>query len=133
MHRPIWVTSLILAAVVAMCSACSDDDGAGESTPQAAETASPVATIYPASAGGERQIFFTLSCESKTLTIATTARTIRASLPCDRLPPADVIERFAEEPTEIEVRPGSPGKIFLRADAAGSLEFTVEDVRVEEP
>jgi hypothetical protein len=95
-------------------------------------TPSPVATIFPANEGGEQQVFFTLSCESATLTITTTLRTIRASLPCDRLPPTQVIERFHEEPTEIEVLPGSPGKIFLRADAAGSLEFTVEDVSVDE-
>jgi hypothetical protein len=98
----------------------------------ATTTPAPAATIFPASENGEQQIFFTLSCDSGTLTITTTLRTVRASLPCDRLPPPDVIARFQEEPTEVEVRPGPPGKILLRAEAAGSLEFTVEDVRVED-
>jgi hypothetical protein len=131
--RAIRLLALILVMIgVVLFSACSDDEDDGVSTPQAEATPSPVATIFPASEGSEQQVFFTLSCESATLTITTTLRTIRASLPCDRLPPTQVIERFHEEPTEIEVLPGSPGKIFLRADAAGSLEFTVEDVSVDE-
>lgn len=128
------LAAAVVLASASLVSGCDDDESGDPNTGSpAASNVTPVATIFPASEGGEEQLFFTLACDADTITITTTLRIVRAALPCDRLPPADVIERFQLEPTEIEVRPGPPGKILLRAEAGGSLEFTVEDVRVEEP
>jgi hypothetical protein len=129
-HRASLVTAFICSLLVV---ACSDDGSEGVSgdrvTPE--DTSAQASTVFPASENGEPQLLSSMSCAADELTILTTSRTVRAALPCDRFPPTDVVERFREEPTEIQVRPGSPGKILLRAAAAGSLEFTVDDVQIQ--
>jgi hypothetical protein len=122
---------LVMLVCYLLAAACSDDDNGNGSAATPASTAEQEATIFPASENGESQVLSSIACEGDELTIVTTSRTVRAVLACDRFPPADVIERFTEEPTEVEVRPVT-GKILLRATAAGSLEFTVENVRIEE-
>jgi hypothetical protein len=127
-----WFALLLVVVTTAACSS-----GDGRDTPPTTappeEVATPRATIYPATAEGGEQRFFALSCEDGTLTVVTMTRTIVAALPCDRLPPQDVIERFRSQVVEVEIRDGPPAKLFLRSRAAGSLEFTVEDIRIIEP
>lgn len=130
----VWLAPL-LAVASAVAVGCSGGEGPhSPSTPSTTQAgATPRATVYPAAAEGDEQIFFALSCEHGTLTLVTTTRTVIAAIPCDRIPPTEVLERFRGEIVEMEIRDGPPAKLFLRSEAAGSLEFTVENVRVIEP
>jgi hypothetical protein len=115
-------------------AACSDNSGNGDPN-DAAIAVTPIIedTTFPEQSDGAEQRLETLSCADGVLTVATTGRTIRATLPCDRLPPPEVVDRFRDQPVEIEARVEQPAaKVFLRSDVAGSLEFTVGAVTVEE-
>ncbi len=123
--------AIIVCAMAVASSGCSGGGDAPE--PGTSDTPIEGDVIYPVSSEGGEQSLFDLACTADVLTITTSARTLRAGLPCDRLPPQQVIERFQSGAVEIEVKIGAPTKLFLRSEAGGSLEFTVENVRVDSP
>jgi hypothetical protein len=130
-------STILHAAAAFLLFICAGCDGSGggdgnDQQPAGGASATPESTVFPESSDGIDQILSEISCDSDVLTVVTASRIFRADLPCDRFPPADVIARFQQEPTEVEVQPGNPGKVFLRATAAGSLEFTVQNVEVAE-
>jgi hypothetical protein len=129
-HRAAAVAVILCALAAAGCIGGGDASDPRGSAGVAVESD----VIYPASSERGAQTLIDLGCTSDVLTVATSLRTLVAALPCDRLPPQQVIERFQSGTVEIEINVEAPAKLFLRSEGGGSLEFTVEDVRVvEEP
>ena len=122
------VFSIAAAVTVLTCVACSNGDGNGLEG-----TAIDADVLYPAQSPDGEQRLSDVTCSAGVLSIDTSLRTVRATVAsCELLPPEDAISRFRDQPTEIEVAAGTPAKIFVRSDAAGSLEFTAAAVSVEE-
>lgn len=115
-------------------AACQDGDGGRPgSTPAPGQPQSTERdVIYPASSASGDQLLFNLTCTESMLTLVTTVRIVYAALPCDRLLPADVVKRFLGQSVEIVIRGDPATKLLFTSKTAGSVEFTVSDVQVED-
>ena len=80
----------------------------------------------------EPHLYFAMSCADDVLTIATSRETVYAELPCDRALPGEAAARFQGLPVLIRIVPSEPGKLYLDSATAGSAEFTVGRVWLEE-
>jgi hypothetical protein len=138
------VVVLSCAAIIALLLAACSDGGDGDENTAPPPTgvpsgAEPVETFEfgeEATTGGTSEGTLTaMSCDSGVLLVATETRQVHAELSCDRMPPEDIVANYLGQPAKITLLPADPtlgcpedapcGKLFVRSDTAGSLEFTV--------
>jgi hypothetical protein len=145
---PVRLTPLLVTAVLALgLLACSDDGGSSRDTPVPGSPRTPIslgdANPQDGTPDDEIHRIFAIDCTDDVLTLATTHETVRAAIPCDRAPGGDVAGRFGGQPVALRIVPLEPdaagcpdgatcAKLFVESAVAGTLEFTVGEVTVQE-
>lgn len=71
----------------------------------------------------------TVSCDGDVLNIRTNLESITADMPCDRLFPQTVIDKFIAKPVAISF---GGGRLKVESDIEGTLDFPAEDPRVSD-
>ena len=137
MRRFIAVFGLLFAAIVLGCS--EEDDSAGlessvpSGVPSGAQAVRATETRSAGnSAGAGERLFFASNCVDGLLSVTTTLEVVYAELPCDRALPEDVKGRFMGKAIALRIVPGQPAKLYIDSKEAGSVEFTVGRIWVEE-
>jgi len=140
-----FLVSVLASACLLLAAACSGG-GDGESptaaprptsVPSAAKLVSKDQAFGSASvpAGKDRadsELFSSTNCADDILTITTNHHAVYAELPCDRALPADVSARFIDKPVQVRMVVSEPAKLYVDSSEAGSAEFTVGRIWLEE-
>ena len=147
MEMRLWALRTVAGlALLAGAAACSDG---GASTVPPASGAPPAAVPEAAELVDENiefgqdaaapdapedaaHLFYAMTCVDDVLTITTTKETVYAELPCDRALPPEIAGRFAYVPVRLRVVTAAPAKLYIESETAGSAEFTVGRVWIEE-
>jgi len=153
------LTTTVLLSLALLAAACSGGDGKAKSptvavpvvttaagTPGAAITADTSArpagvpgaatqvlasTQYGDAAANGNETLTSMDCADGVLTVVTSARTVYAELPCDRMLKPDNVRAFATHPVKVRVVPQAMSKVYLESQSAGSAEFTVGRIWVQ--
>lgn len=145
MEMRLWalrtVAGLALLAGAAACSGGREGDGASTAPPAAVPEAAELVdeniefgqdAAAPDAPEDAAHLFYAMTCVADVLTITTTKETVYAELPCDRALPPEIAGRFAYVPVRLRVVTAAPAKLYIESETAGSAEFTVGRVWIEE-
>lgn len=125
MIRTVVAAIFALALLASACSSGDGDSGTPES--RSLSEGDTIGRIERLPGGtpvaSDVRTLIALSCEAATLLVRTDEETITAPMPCDRLPPPSVVERFAGQPVAIAY---AGGRLKIENETAGTLEFPVD-------
>ena len=135
--RTLIAATLALAAIA---TACNNSDG---NTTPAPDGTTTTATQTPTADGtttiGKIDRFpggtavitsdhtlISITCANEQLILTTTAAVFTANMPCDRMVPPDVVDRFLQKPITITI---ADGRLKIENPEAGTLDFPATDVK----
>ncbi len=70
-----------------------------------------------------------VTCTDDTLFLRTSAELVRASMPCDRMPPQSIIDKFVSQTIAVRY---AGGRLTMESVTVGTLEFPAENPKVFE-
>jgi hypothetical protein len=86
----------------------------------------------PLPTGWSPQLFY-LGCKDDVLAVVTSQiLELYASLPCDRMVGADVVNRFLGQHIQVRIAFGTAEKLYMESPSAGTLEFTIRGAWAKE-
>lgn len=123
-----------IAGFALFLAACSSGGGSGDKTPDGAlEDGATLGRIDRLPGGTpvptDVRTLLTIECQSEQLIVRTNLEQITAKMPCDRLLPGPIIERFLGQPVAITY---DDSRLKIENPGAGSIELPAEDaIRTE--
>lgn len=132
-------TAIACAFVLAASAACDDgtDNGvSGDGTPGVerltdGESLGSIDRLPGGTAvATETRTLLTLFCEGETVIVRTSAETLTATMPCDRMLPASVLEGFIG--TEVAIS-YDESRLIIATESAGSLELPANEPVIGAP
>jgi hypothetical protein len=123
----------VLLAAAALFAAC-DDSSPGDdvliTTPTAAPAEGTSIGKIDRFPGGTAVItsdhtLISITCQTEQLVMTTSVAVFTGDMPCDRMVPADVVERFVQKPITITI---DGGRLKIENPESGTLDFPATNV-----